>query len=69
MIRAASAVGDQARALNDEAWVSTVIESCFIDHSLRLSNMNMHRTLFFTPSVMVDFIWFHKLMGYKERAA
>ncbi len=69
MIRAASAVGDQARALNDEAWVITVIESCFIDHSLRLPNMNMHRTTLFTPSVMMDVIWSHQFMGYKERAA
>jgi hypothetical protein len=65
MISAAGVVGDQGRALNKEAWVGKVTESWFIDYSLRLHNMSMDQTSFFTPPVIMDVIWFHQLIGYK----
>ena len=58
-------MGDQGRVPNKEAWVGKVTESWCIARSLRLADMSMDQTSFFTPPVIIDFLWYHQFIGYK----
>jgi hypothetical protein len=65
MISGEGVVGDQGRAPNNEVRGGKVIESWFLARSLRLANMSMDQTSFFTPPVIIDVLWYHQFIGDK----